>query len=179
MTQALLVLDVNNDIVNAKGKFGATSGIAAHADSRRTAEKMSTAVSSARAAGDVVRWCVPGPELQQSFGLEPSDEWGASIDVDWGMPTADETVYKKLAVDAFTDTKLEDDLKALGVDTILLGGVATSRVVLGTAAEGVARGFKVKVLEDCCSDLNDEGHKTAIASMAAEVEVTESTKIWR
>ncbi len=95
-----------------------------------------------------------------------------------GVPAADETVYVKTAIGAMSGTDMESDLKAMGVDTVLVCGVVTSYVVASTAAEALERGFRVKVLEDCCSDMSDEGHAAAMTGLPEGVEVTESSTIW-
>ncbi len=54
---------------------------------------------------------------------------------------------------------MESDLKAMGVDTVPVCGVVRSYVVASTEAEALKRGFRVKALEDYCSDMPDEGHR--------------------
>lgn len=177
MAQALLVLDVNNEIVNADGKLGAGMGLAAHAASRGVPAKVRAAVDSARRSGLVVAWAYPDAKVLESFGVEPSDEWGIAIDQEYGRPADGEVVYAKQAVGAMSDTALEADLRARGVDTVLLCGVATTFVVAQTAAEAIERGFAVKVLEDCCSDAGDEEHAAALAALPDGVDVVASTAV--
>jgi nicotinamidase-related amidase len=177
MAHALLVLDVNNEIVNAEGKLGADMGLAAHAASRGVPAKVRRAVESARAAGVPVAWAYPDAKVLASFGVEPSNEWGIAIDAEYGEPADGETVYAKQAVGAMTDTTLADDLRAISVDTVLLCGVATTYVVAQTAAEAIERGFAVKVLEDCCSDAGDEEHAAALAALPDGVDVVDSASV--
>ncbi len=178
MGQALLALDFNNDIVNANGRFGQSHGLAAQAAAKQLPEHVSTAVRSARAAGDPVMWAYPGPVVFTSNGMEPSDAWGSAIDPAYGIPGPDETVYAKEGYSALSGTSMAADLRALDVDTLLLCGVSTSVVVLHTARDALEQGFQVRVLEDCCADGSPEAHTNALASMPDGVDVTQSEKVW-
>jgi len=60
---------------------------------------------------------------------------------------ADLTVHKTLN-DAFYETKLEEELKRLDVDRLLISGWTTDLCVDATVRAAAARGFKVTVIRD-------------------------------
>lgn len=63
---------------------------------------------------------------------------------------------------AFASTDLEVQLRERGIDTVVLGGVATNFGVEETAREAVARGFAVVVVSDAASSVSSEHHNFAI-----------------
>ena len=71
-------------------------------------------------------------------------------------PRDGEPVIQKPRYDAFLRTTLEDDLRARGVDTVVVGGVITNCCVDTTARSAFMRGFGVLVLEDCVGTFGQE-----------------------
>jgi nicotinamidase-related amidase len=74
-------------------------------------------------------------------------------------PRPDEVVVVKRRVSAFTGSDLEVVLRAAGVDHLVLGGIATSGVVLSTLREAADRDYRLTVLADACLDRDDEVHR--------------------
>ncbi|MFE3203769.1 cysteine hydrolase family protein [Embleya sp. NPDC055664] len=69
------------------------------------------------------------------------------------LPIADEdVVVLKRRTSAFAGTDLDLVLRARGVDTIAIAGVATGAMVAATAYDGADRGYRVAVLRDGCAD---------------------------
>lgn len=60
--------------------------------------------------------------------------------------------------EAFAGTDLELVLRARGVDTIAVAGVATSAMVAATCYDAADRGYAVTVLRDGCADADAEVH---------------------
>merc|ERR1711972_716991 len=63
---------------------------------------------------------------------------------------------------AFASTPLEDELRARGVERILLCGVLTNVCVFATASQAVDRFFRVCLVRDACAAFSDEWHNMAI-----------------
>jgi nicotinamidase-related amidase len=61
-------------------------------------------------------------------------------------------VVTKTRVGAFSTTNLQQHLNARGIDTLVLGGVSTSGVVLSTVRDAADRDYRLLVLADCCWD---------------------------
>ena len=62
---------------------------------------------------------------------------------------------------AFAGTDLEQQLKARGVDTVVLTGISTNAGVESTARQGTGLGFAFVVVEDACSGQDGEEHRFA------------------
>ena len=74
-------------------------------------------------------------------------------------PASDEEVFTKKRVGALSTTNLEARLKARGIDTLVLTGIATSGVVLSTIRDAADRDYKLFVISDCCADADPEVHR--------------------
>jgi nicotinamidase-related amidase len=74
-------------------------------------------------------------------------------------PRDGEVIVTKHRVGAFPGTDLEMVLRAGGIDTLLLAGVATSGVVLSTLRHAADADYRLLVVEDCCSDKDQEVHR--------------------
>ena len=55
-------------------------------------------------------------------------------------------------------------LSASGIDTLVLFGIATSRVVLSTLLEASDADHRLIVIEDCCADLDSGLHSCLVES---------------
>ncbi|MEW2548910.1 isochorismatase family cysteine hydrolase [Streptomyces sp. NPDC047002] len=163
---ALLVMDVQQDIV---GRF---------ADDPGYLPRLRGAVDAARAAGVPVIHVVVGfraghPEISPrnttfggiagaaaagtTGGFAPGDP-GAAIHPDVA-PLGGEIVVTKKRVSAFAGSDLDMVLRAQGVDSLVLAGIATSGVVLSTLRQAADLDFHLTVLEDGCLDGDPEVHR--------------------
>jgi nicotinamidase-related amidase len=77
-------------------------------------------------------------------------------------PKSGDVVVTKHRVSAFTGTDLDMILRATGVETLLLAGIATSGVVLSTVRHAADADYRLVVVGDCCSDMDDEVHRLLI-----------------
>lgn len=71
-------------------------------------------------------------------------------------PEDGDIIVTKHRVSAFTGTDLAMILRAKGIETLVLFGIATSGVVLSTLLEASDADFRLVVLRDCCADLDAE-----------------------
>lgn len=62
-------------------------------------------------------------------------------------------------------SSLPDTLRARGVDTLLVTGVATNLTVEQTARHGTDLGFTVHVLHDCVTAADDATHRASLANL--------------
>jgi nicotinamidase-related amidase len=62
---------------------------------------------------------------------------------------------------AFASTDLEQQLKARGVDTVVLTGISTNAGVESTARQGTGLGFAFVLVEDACAGQDAEQHRFA------------------
>jgi nicotinamidase-related amidase len=73
-------------------------------------------------------------------------------------PADTDLVVTKSRVGAFSGTDLDLLLRAQGIDTLILFGIATSGVVLSTALQAADLDYRVVILKDCCADLDPDTH---------------------
>lgn len=129
-------------------------------------------VDVARKAGMRVVYIVVGfragyPEVSprnQSFGPIRSSgrfaEGSAGREVHPAVaPEPGEAVVTKHRVSAFAGTDLDMILRANGIDTLVLAGIATSGVVLSTVRHAADADYRLVVVEDCCADRDAEVHR--------------------
>jgi len=80
---------------------------------------------------------------------------GAEV-IDDLKPEPTDIVLPKRRFGAFFKTDLDQTLRTLGVDTIVVTGITAEFCVLMTAFEGVCQDFSVVILEDCTASRNKE-----------------------
>lgn len=101
----------------------------------------------------------PDNMLYQSF-FDAGDAFhegspGTAID----LPVTDEdVVVRKRRASAFAGTDLDLVLRARGVDTLAIAGVATSAMVAATCYDAADRGYHITVLRDGCGDADPAMH---------------------
>jgi gluconolactonase len=171
---ALIVQDLQNDVVNDGGAFAA-SGSPAHARSQRVVDNVRRLAAAARARGVPVIhvWFIvePGaPGLTLNAPLfEGVVDNKAMVRGSWGAqpvsglePEPGDFIVEKMRMSAWEGTRLETILKAAGRDTIINTGAWTNMSVEHTARTGADKGYFMIVPEDCCSTMNPEWHNAAI-----------------
>lgn len=168
---ALIVIDVQNDLVDPAGK-ALHDGFAEVVAKRGILPRIRTVLDAVRAKH------VPavfirvgfradyGDAISQSARLTRLKQKKALIIGTWGLefpqqikPLPEEMIYTKRAVNPFFNTGLLTWLRAHGVDTVALAGVYTHQAVDSTARYADDCGFVVQVLEDCCASPDPELHR--------------------
>ena len=98
-------------------------------------------------------------------------------------PRPGEVVVAKRRVGAFSTTDLETILRAQGITSLVLCGIATSGVVLSTVRWAADMDYELVVVEDCCADRDDEVHRVLTqkvfprqASVVSAQEIIEALK---
>lgn len=87
-------------------------------------------------------------------------------------PEPNDIVVRKVRVGPFGTTDLDAQLRAQGVDTLLVAGVTTSGVVLTAVRDAHDRDYRVMVLSDLTADPDPEMHEfllTRLFPQQAEV----------
>jgi nicotinamidase-related amidase len=67
-------------------------------------------------------------------------------------PRDGDIVVRKVRVGSFGTTDLDEQLRARGVDTLVLAGISTSGVLLSTVRDGYDRDYRLLVLADASAD---------------------------
>lgn len=141
--KALLVIDVQQGVI-------AWGGEQVH-DAETLTERINTLIGRARAAGSPVvfvqhedDWLVPGEELWELVD---------SLDVQPGI----DRFSGKTHGSAFHDTSLEADLRALGVDELVVCGLQTELCVDSTVRHAATLGWPVTLVADAHSTFAANG----------------------
>lgn len=173
-TTALLLLDLQNEMVDLSGKIGA-SGLASVVEQRRVLENTASVLQAARDIGQTVAYVRLGFRADYSDALSVAPRIaklkasGAAVLGTWGTefpdaiaPKHNEMVFTKQCVNPFFGTGLLNWLLHRKVDHVVLAGVVTNLVVESTARAADDAGFATTVLEDCCAAPNPDWHRFSI-----------------
>jgi nicotinamidase-related amidase len=167
----LLIMDVQNDIVHEDGKYK-DFGSPAHARERNIIGNIKKVLNMARDKGMKVVHVKFGmrdfeeevknnhtPILDAVSNLQACDldSWGGDVHHDL-QPKPGESIVEKNRINAFHNTNLKQILDEAGIDTLILTGVATNYVVEATARYASDDDYRLIILEDCCSSMNQELH---------------------
>lgn len=109
--------------------------------------------------------------FQQHHVLE-SGSPGATF-VEDVSPTAGECILYKHGMSAFAGSELAFWLNRCGVNTLILTGMVTQYSVLATALDAVDRGYRVLILEDCCTSRDVRRHEAALEILQPITELIE------
>ena len=102
----------------------------------------------------------PGNALFASFHEAGDTFHEGSPGIKLDLPVhSEDVVVRKRRTSAFVGTDLDLVLRARGVDTVVLAGVATSAMVAATAYDAADRGYRVTVLADACADGDPAVHE--------------------
>jgi nicotinamidase-related amidase len=160
-TSALLVMDFQTTILE---------GFAP--DKTALLSWTTSLIQVVRKAGMKIIYVVVGfrsgyPEVSprnQSFGpIRASGRFvegsaGTEVHVDLA-PKPGDVIVTKHRVSAFAGTDLDMILRASGIETLVLAGIATSGVVLSTVRHAADADYRVVVVSDCCADRDPEVHR--------------------
>src|SRR5581483_362768 len=172
-TTALLIQDMQNDVIIEKGAF-ADSGSPQHAKEQNVVNNVKRLAAAFRKAGAPVIhvWYIVekgAPGLKVNAPLFEGVAAGALVRGTWGAqpakglePKRGDFVVEKMRMSAWQDTKLESLLTGLGVDTVVVSGAWTNMSIEHTARTGADKGYFMIVPEDCCSTMNADWHNASI-----------------
>lgn len=176
---AFLTIDLQNDFLHPDGAYGrAGMGSAALA---ALPARVAPVIEALRARGGAFVSAqftlVPGPGgapliAPHLKALRPfltagdfaPDAWGHRL-VD-ALSPADYSV-EKVAYSAFYQTRLDYILKAIGIDTLIVGGIVTNGGVATTLRDAHVRGYRTILLSDGCGAFRPEIHEATLVSLGS------------
>lgn len=156
---ALLIMDVQPGVVDRLK------------DKETYLDKVRVAVSAAHKKHVPVIYVVVGfrddfPEVSpnnKSFSNLNESMQKAMVDPSPSIaPDKGDLIVTKHRVSAFSGSDLEMLLRSLGIQHLILAGIATSGVVLSTVREAADKDFQLTVLSDICADFDEEVHSLLI-----------------
>lgn len=188
MKTALLLLDLQNEMVDPQGKVGA-GGLAKVVAERNVMANAKRALNAARSAQMEVAHVRLGfrPDYADALSVAPRiakmKEHGAAVAGTWGTefpellaPQEGELVVTKQCVNPFFNTGLMSWLLHRRVEQLVFGGVVTNLVVEMTARAADDAGFALTVLEDCCAAPNPAWHAFSVENILPLFATVSSTK---
>jgi biuret amidohydrolase len=174
---ALLVLDVQNDLVDANGKVGA-GGLAKIVAERNVLSNLKDLIAGARSRGWHVVYVGLGyrEDYKDVLSVAPriarARENKVAVRGSWGSefhpeiaPKPEDVVFYKQCVNPFFGTPLLEWLRRDGIANLYLAGTATNLVVESAARYADDAGFAVRVVEDCCASPNPAWHEFAVTQI--------------
>lgn len=176
---ALLTIDLQNDFLHPEGAYG-RAGQSAAVISALPA-RIAPIVATLRAKGGVFISAqftlVPGPggepliaphlkQLRPFLGkgdFAPGGFGHALVDA---LAPADYAV-EKVAYSAFYQTRLEYILRALSIDTLIVGGIVTNGGVASTVRDAHLRNIHTVLLSDGCAAFKQQVHEATLISLGS------------
>jgi nicotinamidase-related amidase len=167
-TTAVFFMDLQNGIMSRFGEHGADAVL----------DRAAGVLAAARKAGVFVGFVRVGfrpghPEVGDDhpiFGYvrkndmlvlgRPDAEIHEKV-----KPRDDEPVVTKHRVGPFLGTDLEQILRARGVKTLVMRGIATSGVILSAVRYAADADFQLVVAEDGCLDSDEEVHRVLMTKV--------------
>ncbi|SHH94214.1 cysteine hydrolase family protein [Marivita hallyeonensis] len=176
---ALLTIDLQNDFLHPEGAYGRAG---------QTAEAIAALPARIKPVVDALRTkggtyisaqftLVPGPgeepliaphlkELRPFLGkgdFAPGKFGHALVNT---LAPADYTV-EKVAYSALYQTRLEYILRALNIDTLIIGGIVTNGGVASTVRDAHLRNIHTILLSDGCAAFKQEVHDATLVSLGS------------
>jgi nicotinamidase-related amidase len=160
--KALLVIDMLNDFVLK----GAVLEVPA---ARNIIPDLKKRIDEAREKKiPIIYICDSHAEDDKEFEIWPphaiKGTKGAQV-VEELSPKDGDYLVEKTTYSGFYNTELDDLLKKLDVNELIVAGTVTNICIMYTASDAVLRGYRVIVPEDCVAGLNEEDHQFALKQM--------------
>jgi ureidoacrylate peracid hydrolase len=86
------------------------------------------------------------------------------------LAPADFTI-EKVAYSAFYQTRLEYILRAMKIDTLIIGGIVTNGGVASTVRDAHLRDIHTVLLSDGCAAFNEDVHEATLKSLGSVTEI--------
>tara|TARA_R110002020_G_scaffold428155_3_gene637713 strand:- start:108750 stop:109352 length:603 start_codon:yes stop_codon:yes gene_type:complete len=180
---ALLTIDLQNDFLHPEGAYGragqSADAIAALPD--RIAPVREALVAAGGYYISAQFTLVPGrggepliaPHLRElrpfltKGDFTPGGFGHALVDA---LAPADFTI-EKIAYSAFYQTRLEYVLRAMDIDTLIIGGIVTNGGVASTVRDAHLRNIHTILLSDGCAAFKQEVHDATLVSLGSVSDV--------
>jgi len=184
-TTALVVIDLQNDFLDAKGAYA--RGGDTNPPALLLPERVAAVASALKASGGMVvasqftLWPDAKGEPMVSPHLKALRPYLAKGDFapgSWGQANVDvlaglvDVTVSKVAYSAFFNTQLDWVLRRAGIDTVAVCGIVTNGGVASTVRDAHMRDYRTLVLADGCAAFGEERHQTSLADMRNVAEVT-------
>lgn len=160
--RALVIIDLQNDYF-PEGKFPLWN-------TEQTLNNIQQAISSAQTAGDTI--VLVQHIADPAMGISPffnKDTDGAEIRPEILTAAPDAIVVEKSFADSFEKTHLKEVLTENNIEELLLCGMMTQNCVTHTAISKAADAYKVSILMDSCTTVDEMIHNIALHAVSTRV----------
>jgi nicotinamidase-related amidase len=185
---AVLTIDLQNDFLHPNGAYG-RAGQAAAAIAALP-ERVKPVIDAVRAAGghyvSAQFTLVPGPNGEPLIAphlkkLRPFLTKGDFAPGSFGHSLVDalapaDYVVEKVAYSAFYQTRLEHIMRAVGIETLIIGGIVTNGGVASTVRDAHLRNVDTILLSDGCAALKQDVHDATLISLGTVTQVISCTE---
>jgi nicotinamidase-related amidase len=79
-------------------------------------------------------------------------------------PESDDVVIDKTTFGAFNGSTIDETLRRMRIDTLLVTGVSTNLCVETTARDAADRGYGVILVDECLADYDEGAQQAALAA---------------
>ena len=167
MKKALLLIDLQNDYFPG-GKFPLWN-------TDVTLSNIEQAINAAKAKNIPIIHIqhIANPEMGIAPFFNKGSE-GVKIHSRILEAAPDAPIVIKEFADSFEKTNLEEVLKGLGVDELLVCGMMTQNCVTHTAISKSAEKYKVSILPDCCTTVDVMIHNIALHAVSTRLSLVPS-----
>ncbi len=167
MKKALLLIDLQNDYFPG-GKFPLWN-------TDVTLSNIEQAINAAKTKNIPIIHIqhIANPEMGIAPFFNKGSE-GAKIHSRILEAAPDAPIVIKEFADSFEKTNLEEVLKGLGVDELLVCGMMTQNCVTHTAISKSAEKYKVSILPDCCTTVDVMIHNIALHAVSTRLSLVPS-----
>lgn len=189
---ALLVVDVQNDFCHPNGALARAGKDVSHI--QRMIPRLLDFIQEARRAGLPIiylktendSWTRHRALVSQQLASRretpcPAGSWGAEFYR--VAPARDERVIVKRRYSGFVNTDLDLILRARGIRTLIMTGVASNVCVESTARDGFMRGYSIVFLSDCTAATDPDEHRAALRNIEQYFGIVVSSetiiRLWR
>ena len=169
MKKALLVIDIQNDYFPG-GKFALWNAEA-------TLANIEQAIAIARAKGIqvVLIQHIANPAAGLAPFFNPNTD-GVKLHPRILAAAPDAPIVVKEFADSFVNTALDKVLSDLGATDLLVCGMMTQNCVTHTAISKSAEKYKVCILPDCCTTVDEMIHNIALHAVSTRVPLVPASK---
>lgn len=171
MTQALLVIDLQNDYF-PDGKFPLWN-------TEAVLNNIEQAIS--KASGQQIPVIIIQHIASSERGIAPffnHGTTGAEVHPRILAAAPDAPIVVKEFADSFVKTTLEETLSHLGVTELLVCGMMTQNCVTHTAISKSAEKYQVTILPDCCTTVNEMLHQIALHAVSTRVPLVPASEVF-
>lgn len=172
---ALILVDLLNDFLSPDGKIN--PGIKDQIEKVDLIGSLTRLIAGARKAGLQIVYAPHGLHehsfddfkyvpLRMQRAMEHQMFWEGGFGADFYAPfrpqAGDIVIGRHRTFDAFMGTDMDEQLKARGIEKVILAGLTSQTCVEGTGRHATEAGYHLTFLKDAVAEFTEEAHRAAL-----------------